>query len=67
MIQPFLDAITALQMSHIDYLLWKALGLVFLAFCWGVYCGITGRPLGPEPRDNQAGQDQDSTKDAASR
>lgn len=41
-----------------EWMIWKALALVFAAFCWGVYCGFTGRPLngqqpGPERRDRK--------------
>ena len=32
-------------MSYIEYKLWKAGVVVFLAFCWGLYCGMTGRDM----------------------
>ena len=36
-------------MSFTDYMVVKLLVMVFLAFCWGVFCGITGRNLRGEP------------------
>lgn len=47
-------------MDYLDYMLWKLAGMAFLAFCWGLYCGITGRPLGREQRDSQAAERQGS-------
>lgn len=47
-------------MEFTDYMLWKAAILVFAAFCWGIYCGLTGRPLGLEQRDNQTEERRDS-------
>lgn len=38
-------------MDYTDYLIVKFIVLVVAAFAWGVYCGITGRPLGPGPSD----------------
>ena len=32
-------------MEFTDFLLLKAAALVFLAFCFGAYCGFTGRPM----------------------
>lgn len=32
-------------MSYIEFKLMKAAALVFLAFVWGVFCGMTGRGL----------------------
>ena len=40
-----------------EFMLWKAGILVFLAFIWGIYCGLTGRPLWSERRGKQ---DQES-------
>ena len=45
-------------MSYTDYIVAKLLVLVFLAFCWGVYRGITGQPLERGQTGNQAEQDQ---------
>lgn len=40
-----------LRMEFSDYMLWKALALVALAFLWGIYCGWTGRELnGQKPQ-----------------
>jgi hypothetical protein len=44
-------------MDYIEFKLWKAGLLIFAAFVWGLYCGITGRPLGPVQRDNQIAPD----------
>ena len=41
-------------MEYIDYVIWKALAMVVLAFFWGVFCGITGRSLKGERLDSQA-------------
>lgn len=41
-------------MAGMDYITWvilKFLGLVFLAFVWGIFCGFTGRNLRGEPHD----------------
>jgi hypothetical protein len=39
------------DMDYSDYL-WIKFGLVvFAAFIWGIYCGLTGRPLGREQTD----------------
>lgn len=54
-------------MEFTDFMLWKAGAIVAAAFVWGLFCGITGRPLGRERRDSQTEQDQGSSKDAASR
>lgn len=40
-------------MDYTDYLIVKFIVLVVGAFVWGIYCGVTGRPLGPGPRDSQ--------------
>ncbi len=40
-------------LEYIDYMLWKALALVFLAFCWGLYRGFIDRPLGVERREQE--------------
>lgn len=37
-----------------EFMLWKAGVMVALAFIWGIYCGVTGRPLGREQSDSQA-------------
>ncbi len=52
-------------MEFTDYMLWKALAIVAAAFVWGLYCGLTGRPLGRERPDNQAAQDQGSVEGPA--
>lgn len=44
-------------MQYSDYL-WIKLGVfVLLAFLWGLYCGITGRPLGRGKSESQEEQD----------
>jgi hypothetical protein len=50
-------------MEFTDFILWKAGAIVAAAFVWGLFCGITGRPLGREPSDSQAGLAQGSSKD----
>lgn len=45
-------------MEFLDYMLLKLCVFGFAAFCWGVYCGITGYPLGGAQReDHQAKED----------
>ena len=46
-------------MDYTEWMLWKAGLVVLAAFCWGVFCGVTGRPLGRVPPDSrtEAGQD----------
>jgi hypothetical protein len=34
-------------MEFTDYMLWKALVLLVIAFVWGIYCGINDLPLDP--------------------
>ena len=48
-------------MDYIEFKVWKLVALAVLAFGWGLYCGLTGRPLVPGRRDNQTalGQDQE--------
>lgn len=39
-------------MSYIEFVLWKSLAFVMLAFLWGLFCGLTGRNLrGQRPDD----------------
>lgn len=52
-------------MEFTDFMLWKAGIFVGAAFVWGLFCGITGRPLGRERHDSQTGKPQGSSKDAA--
>lgn len=40
-------------MSYSSYLILKAIILCIAAAVWGAYCGITGRPLQPGPRDTK--------------
>lgn len=40
-------------MEFTDYLLWKAGILIAAAFVWGIYCGVTNRPLGRVQHDSQ--------------
>ena len=42
------------MMEFTDYLLWKAGILIAGAFVWGIYCGVTNRPLGRAQNDTQA-------------
>jgi hypothetical protein len=42
-----------------EFMIWKALVMVALAFIWGIYCGFTGRPLGREPRDSPTDAQKD--------
>ena len=58
-------------LEYIDYMLWKALALVFVAFCWGVFCGLkglnlNGQPKQPEHREVSATANQDSRADRKS-
>jgi hypothetical protein len=39
-----------------DLIVWKLLLLAVAAFLYGLYRGITGRPLEAEPRDSQEGR-----------
>lgn len=48
--------------DYLTYMLWKAGIVVFLAFCWGLYCGITGRSMRTGQRDIPAEQARRSTK-----
>jgi hypothetical protein len=41
-------------MTYVDWLIYKLIALVVLAFVWGLWRGITGKPLWLEPRDRQA-------------
>ena len=45
-------------MEMSEFMLWKAGVMVALAFVWGVFCGLTGRPLSPGQSDRQTEQDQ---------
>lgn len=54
-------------MEFSDYLLWKAGAIVAAAFVWGLYCGLTGRPLGRAQSDSQVAQDQRSAEGPAKR
>lgn len=38
-------------MSHIEWVIAKALLLVLAAFIWGLFRGLIGRPLGRERSD----------------
>jgi hypothetical protein len=40
-------------MDYVEFLIWKAIVLTIAAFIWGLYCGVTGRPLSMAPRDTQ--------------
>ena len=55
------------RMTHIEYVLWKALALVVLAFIWGIYCGVTGRPLGQGRPDSPSEPQQDLQADETKR
>jgi hypothetical protein len=46
-------------MEFTDYMLWKAGALVLAAFVWGIFCELTGRPLGGEPSDSQTAATQE--------
>jgi hypothetical protein len=46
-------------MEFTDWLIWKAVALVVAAFFWGIYCGLTGRPLSLEPNEEEAAESQD--------
>lgn len=47
-----------------DFMIWKLIALVALAFLWGLYCGITGRPTGRERSDKPAERPDQTTIDA---
>lgn len=49
-------------MDFLDYMWAKLAFFVIAAFVWGIYCGVTGRPLGGAPRDSQAGEAQGRSK-----
>jgi len=36
-------------MTHIEFVIAKALVLLLLAVIWGLFCGFTGRSLSGEP------------------
>jgi hypothetical protein len=40
-------------MEFTDFLIIKFIVIVAAAFVWGIYCGVTGRPLWPEQHDTQ--------------
>jgi hypothetical protein len=42
-------------MEYIDFVLWKALALVVAAFIYGLWRGLTGRPLGQARSDTDTG------------
>jgi len=51
-------------MDYIEFKLWNAGLLVFAAFVWGLYCGLTGRHLNGRPLeeaqpDSREAQGQD--------
>jgi len=43
-------------MSYTEWLIYKLIGMVVLAFIWGIFCGVTGRPLWRARSDKEAGQ-----------
>lgn len=51
-------------MDYIDYVLLKSGIFLLVVFVWGIYCGATGRPLQPGPRDKQAGEARGSSRAA---
>lgn len=34
-------------MDYIEFRIWKLVALGVLVFVWGIFCGVTGRPLEP--------------------
>lgn len=34
-------------MDYTDFMLWKLGAMAFAAFCWGLFFGVTGRPMRP--------------------
>lgn len=56
------------DLDYIDFMLWKAGVLCVAAFGWGIYCGVTGRPLGlgqHEEDSSPAGREPAKTGDAS--
>jgi hypothetical protein len=45
-------------MDYLEYKLWKAGVLVFLAFCWGLWRGFSGQSLVRGRPDSQTEQRQ---------
>lgn len=45
-------------MDYMEFRLWKAGVLVFLAFCWGLWRGFIGLPLERARRDSQTEETQ---------
>ena len=46
-------------MDYMDWVMWKFIALCAAAFGWGIYCGVTGRPLGSASHEDQtAASDQ---------
>lgn len=43
-------------MDYLEFKLWKAGVLVFLALCWGIWRGFTGQPLVRGQSDSQTEQ-----------
>ena len=54
-------------MEFTTFLLWKAGLLVLAAFIWGIFCGITNRPLGRARRDNLPAQSNQNADQITSR
>lgn len=51
-------------MDYIDFMIWKALGMVCLAFLWGLFCGwnrleLNGRPKQQAPRAGSTPESRD--------
>lgn len=45
-------------MDYLEYKLWKAGILIFLAFCWGFWREISGQPLSRGHSDTQTEQEK---------
>jgi hypothetical protein len=55
------------RMEFTDYMLWKLIGMAVLAFCWGLFCGITDRSMQTGRPNNPAELDQSSQEPASRR
>jgi len=46
-------------MDYIEFKFWKLGALILAAFVWGIFCGVTGRPLTGRRRGQEPGQSED--------
>lgn len=54
-------------MDYIDFMWAKLIGMVILAFLWGLFCGLTDRSMQTGRPNNPAASDQKTQEPASGR